>query len=57
MHQLKQWVVISTHCEDRLAHFLAWNTIVEPRIASGTLQTIEELDRILDSPWRVGDQD
>ena len=57
VHQLKQWAAISTHCEDRLAHLLAWNTIVEPCIASGTLQTIEELDRILDSPWRVGDQD
>ena len=51
MQQLKQWAAIATDYDDREAHFLAWQPIVEHRIANGTLQTNEELDRILDSPW------
>ena len=51
LHQLKQWAAIATDYNDRESHFLAWHPEVEHRIAKGTLQTNEELDRILDSPW------
>ena len=51
MQQLKQWAAVATDYDDRESHFFAWQPIVEHRIANGTLQTNEELDRILDSPW------